>query len=117
MPDLLPARVGPVRFCMACGSHHAKNDLIPANTVIDAICILLAVPGDRVSSSQLVQDLSKAVAKATGKPEQASTSRGWRGVVQSSNATANTLCTHKALGWYLYYGYVELGEGWTLWLS
>lgn len=29
----------------------------------------LAVPGDRVSSSQLVQDLSKAVAKATGKPE------------------------------------------------
>lgn len=30
---------------------------------------LYAVPGDRVSSSQLVQDLSKAVAKATGKPE------------------------------------------------
>ena len=27
------------------------------------------VPGDRVSASQIVADLSKAVAKATGKPE------------------------------------------------
>lgn len=31
--------------------------------------LMTNVPGDRVSSSQLVQDLSKAVAKATGKPE------------------------------------------------
>lgn len=30
---------------------------------------VLAVPGDRVSASQIVADLSKAVAQATGKPE------------------------------------------------
>ena len=30
---------------------------------------MAAVPGDRVSASQIVADLSKAVAAATGKPE------------------------------------------------
>ena len=37
-----------------------------------------AVPGDRVSASQIVADLSKAVAAATGKPEAVRSWLLWR---------------------------------------
>lgn len=72
----------------SCGSvghssvaaHHRKVRW-PCRTLLHCA----AVPGDRVSSSQLAADLSKAVSKATGKPE-AVRSRACRSCCWLSNA-------------------------------
>lgn len=59
-----PCRRRPVPLPSASAAHpaHPHHPLC-----FRTICC--AVPGDRVSASQIVADLSKAVAAATGKPE------------------------------------------------
>ena len=71
------------------GGHTAASDCRRAQIACRRLmrCPPSAVPGDRVSASQIVSDLSKAVAKSTGKPE---TVRHMRDSQLSLTAAAST---------------------------